>query len=201
MSDALPAQVSPQRILQMIWAFAAPLTLEAAVHVHRVFDTLDERPKTLEEIARETKARFRKRGLKAILNTLVSFEILGKDGDRFKLVPESAAFLVSHKPAYQGAILRHISSQLIPGWLKLSGNRRHRKSPAASVNQEFHRRRVFSPISWRPSPSLSRRPGKCAGGEHLFANLQSPASVLDLAARSSGGVRALRWPNGRHRST
>ena len=49
MSDSTD-QLSPQRIMQMTWGFAAPLTLEAAVR-HRVFDTLDERPKTLEEIA------------------------------------------------------------------------------------------------------------------------------------------------------
>ena len=37
------APLTPQRIMQMAWSFAIPLTLEAAVK-HRVFDVLSERP-------------------------------------------------------------------------------------------------------------------------------------------------------------
>lgn len=172
------AQLSPQRIMQMIWGFAAPLTLEAAVR-HRVFDTLDERPKTLAEISRDTGASAR--GLRAILNTLVAIEILGKEGDRYKLTPESAAFLVGHKPGYQGAILRHISSQLVPAWLKLSEIVQTGK-PVAAVNQEKTGSEFFGEFVESIAP-LSEGPANMLA-DHLFANLQSPASVLDLAAGS-----------------
>jgi SAM-dependent methyltransferase len=178
MPDAPAQPLSPQRIMTMIWGFAAPLTLEAAVR-HRVFDTLDERPKTLEEIAKGTGASLR--GLRAILNTLVAFEILAKDGEKYKLTPESAAFLVSHKPAYQGAILRHISTQLIPNWLHLAEIVRTGK-PATAVNQESTGAEFFVELVESIAP-LSAAPASVLA-DHLFGNLQTPASVLDLAAGS-----------------
>ena len=100
---------------------------------HRVFDTLDERAKTLEEIAPDTGAS--RRGFRAILNTLVAIELLAKQDERYSLTPESSAFLVSTKPGFQGAILRHISSQLLPAWLKLSEIVATGK-PAAAVNEQ-----------------------------------------------------------------
>src|SRR5579862_6862510 len=95
------SHLSPARIMQMTWGFAAPLTLEAAVR-HRVFDVLDEKPKTIGEIAGETGTS--PRGLRAILNALVGLNLLSRDGDRYTLTPESSAFLVSTKPAFAGAI-------------------------------------------------------------------------------------------------
>jgi ubiquinone/menaquinone biosynthesis C-methylase UbiE len=177
MSDP-STQLSPQRIMQMTWAFAAPLTLEAAVR-HRVFDTLDERPKSLEEIARDTGASLR--GLRAILNTLVALELLGKEGDRYTLTPESSAFLVSHKPGFQGAILRHISSQLLPNWLKLDDIVRTGK-PAASVNQEKSGAEFFG--EFVESIAFLSEPAARVLADHLFGDLETPAGVLDLAAGS-----------------
>jgi len=170
--------LSPQRIMGMIWGYAAPLTLEAAVR-HRVFDTLDERPKTQAEISRDTSAS--ERGLRAILNTLVAMELLGKQGEQYTLTPESAAFLVSHKPGYQGAILRHISSQLLPNWLKLTeivatGN------PAEAVNQEKTGGEFFSEFVESIMPLSA--PAAAMLADHIFSDLKSPATVLDIAAGS-----------------
>jgi ubiquinone/menaquinone biosynthesis C-methylase UbiE len=177
MSDA-PANVSPQRIMGMVWGFAAPLTLEAAVK-HGVFDTLDERAKTLDEITKATGAS--KRGLRAILNTLVAIEVLAKNGELYSLTPESSAFLVSHKPAFQGAILRHISTQLLPAWLKLSDVVKTGR-PAASVNQESTGAEFFAEFVESIAPLGAGAAAVLA--DHLFSNLQAPASVLDIAAGS-----------------
>ena len=38
--------LTPERIMQLAWGYAPPLILEAAVK-HRVFDLLDESPKTV----------------------------------------------------------------------------------------------------------------------------------------------------------
>ena len=43
------SSVTPERILQSVWAFAPPLAIEAAIR-HRVFDLLAERPLSFVEL-------------------------------------------------------------------------------------------------------------------------------------------------------
>ena len=50
--------VTPERIMQFAWGYAAPLIIEAAVR-NQVFDQLDAGPKTLEETAAATGASVR----------------------------------------------------------------------------------------------------------------------------------------------
>jgi ubiquinone/menaquinone biosynthesis C-methylase UbiE len=109
--------ITPQRIMEMTWGFAPPLILEAAMRNH-VFDVLDKGPCTLEELAKKTETS--PRGLRAICNALVGLNLLTSDGTRYSLAPESAAFLVSTKPAFQGGLLHHISRQLIASWMNLA---------------------------------------------------------------------------------
>src|SRR5579863_4166346 len=97
--------VTPERIMQLAWGFAPPLALGSAVH-HRVFDVLDSGPKSLAEMADATGCS--ERGLKGLLNLLTGFGFLAKSDGRYTLTPESAAFLVSTKPAFHGGILRHV---------------------------------------------------------------------------------------------
>src|ERR1700722_10164432 len=94
-------QVTPERIMQFAWGYAPTLIIEAAVH-HRVFDLLDESPKTIKELAKKSGAS--QRGLTAIVNALVGLNFLSRKGERYALMPESATFLVSTKPAFLGAL-------------------------------------------------------------------------------------------------
>src|SRR5690242_5980995 len=111
-------QATPERIMQFAWGYVPPLILEAAIR-HRVFDVLDKGPKTVKEVQKETGAS--ERGLIAIMNALVGLNLLEKgDQGRYSLTPESAAFLVSTKPGFQGGFIRHCSEQLIPKWLHLN---------------------------------------------------------------------------------
>src|SRR5437867_3558345 len=96
----------------LAWAYAAPLMIEAAVE-NRVFDVLNGRPQTIQEVAQETGAS--ERGLRALMNALVGIELLAKEpGGRYRLTPESEAFLVSAKPAYHGAFFQLMSKRIIP---------------------------------------------------------------------------------------
>src|ERR1700727_2686484 len=107
MATATPAQVTPERIMQFAWGYVPPLVLEAAIR-HHVFDTLDAGPKTVSEVAQSTGAS--ERGLTAIMNVLVGLNFLAKDEHgSYSLAPESAAFLVSTKPGFQGGFIRHCS--------------------------------------------------------------------------------------------
>src|SRR5690606_33979770 len=92
--DARPAQQAdapaptPQRIMEMAWAFAAPLMLEAAIK-NRVFDVLDEGPKDLAGLAAATEAS--QRGLRALCDALVGFDFLTRDDNGYyALTAESA---------------------------------------------------------------------------------------------------------------
>jgi 3-hydroxy-5-methyl-1-naphthoate 3-O-methyltransferase len=175
-TDAPP---TPERIMQMSFGYAPPLIIEAAVKLN-LFDLLDAAPKTAPRLAKE--ARASARGVAAICNALVGLRLMGRDGDSYTLTPESAAFLVSHKPACHGAFFHHISTQLMPKWLALEETVRTGK-PAASVNSEKEGAEFFAefvesifPLSYAAAKAL---------GEHLgVPKATKPIRVLDLAAGS-----------------
>lgn len=172
-------QVTPERIMQMAWGYAPTLILEAAIR-NKVFDTLDSGPKTVDEAAAATGAS--QRGLRSIMNALVGFELLKKSGDRYELTPESATFLVSTKPSYQGGMIAHTSQQLIPAWLHLTEVVATGK-PASSVNQSDGGEAFFQelvsnifPMSYGAATAL---------GRHLaFGQSGDPVRLLDLGAGS-----------------
>lgn len=163
--------------MQFAWGYVPPLVLEAAIK-NRVFDTLDAGPKTIGEVHAATGAS--ERGLAAIMNALVGFNFLARDDQgRYSLAPESAAFLVSSKPAYQGGLISHCSQHLIPKWLHLNDIVRTGK-PVEAVNQEDTGAEFFQkfvtdlfPMNYASAQTLAK---------HLA--LSGPAQVLDLAAGS-----------------
>jgi len=173
------APVTPERIMQFAWGYIPTVVLEAAIR-HRVFDVLDAGPKTLKETAEATGAS--ERGLRAIMNVLVGLNFLARDGQRYKLTPESETFLVSTKPGFHGGILKHTSEQLMPKWLQLNEIVATGK-PATSVNQEgagsdFFQKFVIDifPMSYPSALALAR---------HLALDHSGSAvRVLDLAAGS-----------------
>jgi ubiquinone/menaquinone biosynthesis C-methylase UbiE len=166
--------------MQFAWGYVPTLVLEAAIH-HRVFDVLDGGSKTLQETAEATGAS--ERGLQAVMNTLVGLNFLAKeDGQRYSLTPESEAFLVSTKPAFQGGILKHTSMQLIPKWLHLNEVVGTGK-PKTAVNQEGAGTSFFQelvadifPMSYPSAQVLAKHLG--------LDTSETEVRVLDLAAGS-----------------
>src|SRR5208283_5636572 len=133
MSASSQSQITPERIMQLVWGYAPPLILEAAIR-HGVFDVLDSGAKTVEGVEDATGASAR--GLTALMNALVGLSLLTKDlQGRYALTPESAAFLVSTKPGFQGGMILHCSEQLIPKWLRLNEVVATGR-PVEAVNQE-----------------------------------------------------------------
>lgn len=191
--------VTPQRIMQFAWGYAATFILEAAIR-NKVFDTLDAGPKTADEVHAATKASTR--GLTAIMNALVGFELLQKDAQgRYSLTPESSAFLVSTKPGYSGGMIAHTSEQLIPKWLNLSEIVRTGKTQAV-VNEQDSGAAFFEKLV--PNIFSMSYPSAQTLAAHLRLN---KAHVLDLAtgsgvwgialAQSSPEVRVsvVDWPS------
>lgn len=165
--------------MQFAWGYAMPLVLEAAIR-HRVFDVLYDGPLSMEALQEAT--GISRRGLTAIVNMLVGLNFLGKDPlDNVSLTAESSAFLVSTKPSFQGGMLRHVSSQLLPNWMKLNEVVATGK-PVYAVNQEKDGGEFFHgfvadlfPMSYNIARELAAHLDLATGG---------PATVLDLAAGS-----------------
>ena len=180
MSATGQAAVTPQRIMQYAWGYAAPLALAAAVE-HRIFDLLEEGPKTAREIARA--AAVSVRGAGSLMNLLTGLGLLTKDaGDRYALAGDAATFLVSTKPGYLGGPLHHVVTELIPRWLNLADIVRTGK-PSSGVNQEKTGSQFFHgfvesifPLSY---PAAQRLAQVLEVGAAT-----TPLSVLDLAAGS-----------------
>jgi ubiquinone/menaquinone biosynthesis C-methylase UbiE len=196
------SEITPQRIMQFAWSFAAPTAIEAALH-NGLFDALDSGPKDLAELEKTTGCSAR--GLSAIADFLVGIELLKKDtSGRFTLTPESETFLVKSKPSFHGAIFRPLIESIIPAFLELNSIVRTGR-PAQEVNSEP----IGSPFFQELVVDLF--PMNYAGAKALAAGLAAqglpkPASVLDLAtgsgvwgialAQASPSVRvtAVDWP-------
>ena len=171
--------VTPERIIQFAWGYAPGLIIGAALECG-AFDALAKSAKSVTELAKVTGASAR--GLTAVLNALVGLGLLSRTGNRYALTPESAAFLVSGKPGYQGAFFWHQNHQLIPNWLKLPAATRTGK-PVVSGNREAAGAAFFADfvegifaLSYRAAQVL---------GEHLrIAESRAPLSVLDIGAGS-----------------
>jgi len=205
MAIAEQPDMTPKRIMEMAWGFAPPLILEAATRL-KVFDVLDDGPKTIQETADATKASVR--GLTALMDALVGLNLLARRGPRYGLTPESSAFLVSTKPAFQGGFFRHIGRQLIARWIGLT-DAVQTGNPIVSVNQqnggaEFFRDFVedLFPMNYPAARALA------ADLEGPLSALAAggPVNVLDIAAGSglwgialaerlpAARVTAVDWP-------
>ena len=170
---------NPDRILDIACGYEPALILEAAVRLG-VFDALDEQPLTLAEAVARVGAS--ERGVRALLNSLVGLRLLVRYGERYALSDDSAEFLVSSKPTYQGHMCKHVSRHLIPRWLRLTEVVQSGK-PSAVVNEQADGGAYFRqfvedifPMSYDPARSLAR--------ELHLAGSTEPISVLDLAAGS-----------------
>ena len=172
--------VTPERLMQMAWGYAPPLIIEAAIRTG-VFDRLDSGAKTVEEVAASTGASVR--GLRAIMNALVGFDLLRKEaGDRYALTPESEAFLVSTKHTFVGGFISHTSTQVLPPWLALTERVRTGDTGIGAnreqVGTEFFQKFVedLFPLSYPVTQMLAT--------ELQIDHATAPVRVLDLAAGS-----------------
>lgn len=175
----IPPNVTPEKVMRYAWGYAPPLIMAAAIN-NKVFDTLSGGPMTLPEVSRATGAS--ERGLASIMNALAGMELLTKDGAKYALTPESAAFLVSGKSTYLGGMLGHMSTQLIPKWLDIE-NIVRTGQPSVQVNEELGGTAFFEKFVSDLFPF--NYAAACAAADALgVAKATGPVRVLDLAAGS-----------------
>jgi len=173
------APPSPERLLQLVWGFAPTLILDSAVKL-RLFDYLENSPRTVEQLAGDTQCSVR--GLTALLGALVGFGFLKRKGNRYSLTPESSAFLVSSKPDYHGGFFQTLTRQVMPNWMQLTETVRTGQPPTSvngqDVGAEFFAELVegIFPMSYRAAQVV---------GKHLqLHKVASPFTILDIGAGS-----------------
>ena len=173
-------QVTPERLMELSFAYAPPLIISAGVS-NQVFDSLEDGPKTPEQVAEKTGASAR--ALRILMNALVGLNLLKKNRQgKYSLTPESAAFLLSKNPGTHAGFFGTITPQIISRWLRLSDIVREGR-PAVAINQETEGTEFFSqlveniiPLSYPPAQKLA---------DHLkVAKTKNDIRVLDLAAGS-----------------
>jgi 2-polyprenyl-3-methyl-5-hydroxy-6-metoxy-1,4-benzoquinol methylase len=173
--------VTPERIMQMAWGYAAPLMIEAAVR-HRIFDLVDGGATTPAQVA--ALAGTSERAVRIVMNALAGVQLMTKDAEgHFRLAADTAAFLVSGKPGFLGGLSRHTSTRTLPMWMKLGEVLQTGKPATGGVDLEQVGTEFFQgfvadlfPLSYRPAQML-------ADALNLPA-AQKPVRVLDLAAGS-----------------
>lgn len=188
-TGVMPEKPIPDTLSQLTSGFERPLIVGAAVQ-SRVFDLLEQGPKTLEQVASESGASLR--GLRAVMNALIGLKLLRKDGaGRYALVPETEAFLVRGKPQFLGDMLHDIQVKWRASapdtgrwrmWLDLNDVVLAGK-PAAPVNVERHGGEYFK--GFVETLFASNYGAARALADALRIPYQEkPVRVLDLAAGS-----------------
>jgi 3-hydroxy-5-methyl-1-naphthoate 3-O-methyltransferase len=171
--------VSPERILRTQWDYAPPLILAAAVRL-KIFDHLAEGPRSVAEVTERAGAS--ERGVRSLLNGLAGLRFLAKEpGERYRLTPESEAFLVSSKPGYLGGMFGH-ARDLIRQWLDLADVVRTGK-PLGSLTEEGGGASFFSELVVSLYPMnlpMTQALGRILG----VAERREPMQILDIAAGS-----------------
>jgi 2-polyprenyl-3-methyl-5-hydroxy-6-metoxy-1,4-benzoquinol methylase len=162
----------------MVWDFARPMLMEAALHLG-VFDAIDEGARTAAQIGGQTKTS--PRGIAALLDGLVAIGLIHRRGDQFRLAPDTAAFLVHGKPGFVGGMAKHISRQLMSGWTSLAECVRTGK-PCTAVNQEETGGEFFAQFV-EDIFNMSFVPASAAA-DALLGDANGAVSVLDIAAGS-----------------
>src|SRR6478672_182138 len=173
-------QVTPERLMELSFAYAPPLIISAGVS-NQVFDSLGDGAKTPEQVAEKTGASAR--ALRILMNALAGLNLLKKDRQgKYSLTPESAAFLLSKNPGSHAGFFGTIAPQIISRWLRLSDIVREGR-PAVAVNQEVEGTEFFSQLVENIVPMSYPAAQKLA--EHLkLSKAKDKIRVLDLAAGS-----------------
>jgi ubiquinone/menaquinone biosynthesis C-methylase UbiE len=112
---------TPERIMQLSWSFTSLRALTTALDL-RLFTHVAEGKNTEAALAAATGAS--RRGLRMLLNAMVSLGFLAREGSgeaaRYRLTPESEAFLVEGRPAYHGGFIQFATGRMAEYWTKLT---------------------------------------------------------------------------------
>ena len=110
MSTSAAQQPSPQLIFQTINSHQRTEALKAGIELE-IFTAIGEGNTTAAEIAKRCQAS--EKGTRILCDFLTIMGLLTKDGDRYALTIDSAAFLDKRSPAYIGGATEFMCSEML----------------------------------------------------------------------------------------
>ena len=154
--------LTPEKIYEVGNGFW-PAQILLTANKLRIFDLLESKPLTAQEVSEKLKADLR--GVQLLLNALVSLNFLTKEKDIYQNTPLSSTFLVSGKPRYKGYALLHLKD-MWESWGKLEEAVLSGK-PVARVREKLEEKGGFS-------------------DNFILAMQNHAVEMLDLIARTIG---------------
>jgi ubiquinone/menaquinone biosynthesis C-methylase UbiE len=103
---ATQAMPSAEIVFDTLFGYQRSAALKTSIELD-LFTAIDDGAQTAGAIA--TRCGASPRGTRILCDFLVTIDLLKKDGDTYRLAPESAAFLSKRSPAYLGTTARFLS--------------------------------------------------------------------------------------------
>lgn len=177
MSHPQSAEISPELLHQMNFSFVPSRVLSAGVQLG-VFSHIAAGGKSVAEIARA--ARASERGMRMLLDTLVSCNLLIKRDLLYELTPLSSQYLVRESPDYLGFFMEN--DAIWESWGPLVEVIRTGKPPHRVEKQELAEQ--FFPILVRTLHILNREPARRMAQVLGAGNTSKRLKVIDIACGS-----------------
>jgi 3-hydroxy-5-methyl-1-naphthoate 3-O-methyltransferase len=173
------AQLTPQQIIQDLWAARGAQALVAGVELD-AFSLVADGKRTAREIARAAGAS--ERGTEHLLDALVGLGYLNKRGNQYGLRPVAEKFLVRGKEGYLGGFV-YETKLTWSGWARLTDVIRSGK-PVEAVDTEKGGREFFPKLVEAIFP-LNFGAARAAAAALSVGNRRRIRNILDVAAGSA----------------
>ncbi len=173
-----PTDPSPALVLDTVNAFQRTEALKAAVELD-LFTYLSAGRSTAAELATACGAALR--GVRILADYLTTLGFLRKDGDRYALAPDAAAFLDRRLPAYLGGVFEFLlAPQLRQSFETLTAAVRKGGTAVSDEGTVSHDNPVWVAFARAMGP-LMRLPAELLAGL-VGGGRDRPLRVLDVAA-------------------
>ncbi len=180
MQSAATAPVTPDRLMAIGHGFWLSQILSVAAH-YDFFTLISLGHRTAADVA--VQAGTNQTGTRMVLDSLVSVDLLRKEGETYALGPEAEAFLVEGRPGCVAPLLADHPQLLWQDWGRLREELKDHRPKAQFMDQaeaqKFFPRliRIIMPLGLGPSDALA---------EHLGAGTtRTGLRILDVGAGSA----------------
>lgn len=194
---------SPALFFETINAYQRTEALKAAIELD-VFTAIGEGKSTIPALAERCQAS--ERGMRILCDYLVVIGFLFKEGQEYRLTPDSAAFLDRRSPAYVGGCTKFLCSPMLTGGFKdLAAAVRKggtivseegTLAPEHPIWTEFAR--AMTPMVALPAELLARLVGADSGGKLKVLDIAAGHGLFGIAigkCNPRAEVAAVDWPN------